>query len=78
MEGSAGDGLCAPAGTSREVGDTLARAAIEAARQSDLKARLAPLGLEVTGLGPAEMAAILRADDDKWGPVIRASGFKAD
>jgi tripartite-type tricarboxylate transporter receptor subunit TctC len=36
------------------------------------------MGLEATGLGPAELAAILRADYDKWGPVIRASGFKAD
>ena len=29
-------------------------------------------------LGSAEMAKILRADYDNWGPVIRASGFKAD
>jgi len=78
IEGLAWYGLYAPAGTPREIVDTLSRAAIEAAQQSDLKARLAPLGLEVTGLGPAEMAAILRADYDKWGPVIRASGFKAD
>jgi len=26
--------------------------------------------------GPAELAAIHKADYDKWGPVIRASGFK--
>ena len=78
IEGAAWYALFAPAGTPKEIVDPLARAAIEAARQSDLKARLAPLGLEVTGLGPAELAAILRADYDKWGPVIRASGFKAD
>ena len=78
IEGSAWYALFAPAGTPKTIVDTLARAAIEAVRQPDLRSRLEPLGLEVTGLGPAELAAILRADYDKWGPVIRASGFKAD
>jgi len=41
-----------------------------------MKTRLENMGLEPTGLGPAELAAILRADYDKWGPVIKASGFK--
>jgi tripartite-type tricarboxylate transporter receptor subunit TctC len=47
-------------------------------RQDDVRRRLEPLGLEPTGLGPAELTAILRADYEKWGPVIKASGFKAD
>jgi tripartite-type tricarboxylate transporter receptor subunit TctC len=78
IEGAAWYALFAPSGTPKAVVDPLARAAIEAVRQPDLRSRLEPLGLEVTGLGPAELAAILRADYDKWGPVIRASGFKAD
>ncbi len=51
---------------------------IGAARQSDLRQKVQPLGLEPTGPGPSELGAILKADDDKWGPVIEASGFKAD
>ncbi len=78
IEGLAWYGLYAPAGTPKEIVDALARAAIEAVRQPDVKQRLEPLGLDVTGLGPAELAAIQRADYDKWGPIIRASGFKAD
>jgi tripartite-type tricarboxylate transporter receptor subunit TctC len=78
IEGSAWYGLFAPAGTSPAVVDRLARAAIEAVRQPDVRQKLEPLGLEVTGRGPADMAGILRADYDKWGPPIRASGFKAD
>ena len=78
IEGSAWYGLFAPAGTPKEIVDALGRAATDAMHQPDLKQRIEPLGLEATGLGPAEMAAILRADYDKWGPVIRASGFKAD
>ncbi len=30
------------------------------------------------GLGAAELARIHRADYDKWGPVIKASGFKPE
>jgi tripartite-type tricarboxylate transporter receptor subunit TctC len=36
------------------------------------------LDLEVHEMGPAEFAAIVRADYARWGPVIRASGFKGD
>ena len=78
IEGSAWYALFAPAGTPKPVIDKLATAAIEAVRQPDVRQKLEPLGLQVTGLGPAEMAKILRTDYDKWGPVIRASGFKAD
>ncbi len=78
IEGSAWYGLFAPAGTPKAIVDTLARAATDAMHRPDLKERIEPLGLEATGLGAAEMATILRADYDKWGPVIRASGFKAD
>jgi len=78
IEGSAWYGLFAPAGTPPPIVDKLAAAAIEAVRQADVRQKLEPLGLQVTGRGPAEMGRILRADYDKWGPVIRASGFKAD
>jgi tripartite-type tricarboxylate transporter receptor subunit TctC len=78
IEGSAWYALFAPAGTPKNIVEPITRAAIAAAHAPDLKQRIEPLGLEATGLGPAELAAILKADYDKWGPIIRASGFKAD
>ncbi|MBS0219346.1 MAG: ABC transporter substrate-binding protein [Proteobacteria bacterium] len=78
IEGSAWYALFAPAGTPKEAVDTLSAAAIAAAHAPDLRQRLDPLGLEATGLGPADLAAIMKADDARWGPIIRASGFKAD
>jgi tripartite-type tricarboxylate transporter receptor subunit TctC len=78
IEGLAWYGLYAPAGTPKSIVDALSRAAIDVIRQPYVKQRLEPLGLDVTGLGPAELAAIQRADYDKWGPVIHASGFKAE
>ena len=68
--------LFAPAKTPKDVIDRYARATIEVIRAPDMKQRLEQMGLEPTGLGPGELGAILKADYDKWGPVIRASGFK--
>ena len=76
LEATAWYALFAPAGTPKEIVDRYARAAIDAVRSSDVKQRLEQMGLEPTGLGPAELAKILRTDYDKWGPVIKASGFK--
>jgi tripartite-type tricarboxylate transporter receptor subunit TctC len=76
LEASAWYALFAPAGTPKDLIEKYARAAIDAVRTPDMKQRLEQMGLEPTGLPPAELARILRADYDKWGPVIRASGFK--
>ena len=76
IEGNGWYALFAPAKTPKDVIDRYARAAIEVIRAPDMKQRLEQMGLEPTGTGPAELAAVLKADYDKWGPVIRASGFK--
>jgi tripartite-type tricarboxylate transporter receptor subunit TctC len=76
IEGNGWYALFAPAKTPKDIVERYARAAIEAIHAPEMKSRLQNMGLEPTGLGPAELAAILRADYDKWGPVIRASGFK--
>jgi tripartite-type tricarboxylate transporter receptor subunit TctC len=66
----------APAGTPKEAIDKLSRAAIAAVRDPGVNKKLEDMGLEPTGLGPDELGRILKADYEKWGPVIRASGFK--
>ena len=76
IEASAWYALFAPAGTPKDFVDRYAKAAIAAVQSADMKQRLQQMGLEPTGFGPAELAKILRADYDKWGPVIKASGFK--
>ncbi len=75
IEGSAWYALYAPAGTPRDLVARLSKAAVEGIRAPDMQEKLANLFLEPTGLGPAELAKIHKADYDKWGPVIRASGF---
>jgi tripartite-type tricarboxylate transporter receptor subunit TctC len=43
-----------------------------------VRSRLENLGVEPTGLGPRELAAVMKRDYERWGPVIKASGFKAE
>ncbi len=76
MEGTGWYGLFAPAGTPKAEIDRLSSAAIAAIKDPAVGKRMIDIGLQPTGHGPAELARIMKADHDKWGPVIRASGFK--
>jgi tripartite-type tricarboxylate transporter receptor subunit TctC len=42
-----------------------------------LRGRLEDLGIVVVGSTPAELAAFLKAETDKWGPVIKEAGIRA-
>lgn len=68
--------MFAPAGTPQAAIDKASKAAIAAVHDHAVRARLEQIGLEPTGLGPEELAKILKADYEKWGPPIRASGFR--
>jgi tripartite-type tricarboxylate transporter receptor subunit TctC len=68
--------MFAPAGTPAAMIDRTSKAAIAAMRDPALRAKLEEMGLEPTGLGPQDLEKILKADYEKWGPPIRASGFK--
>lgn len=39
---------------------------------------LAVMGLEAKSSTPAELAAMLKADTERWGPIVKAIGFTAD
>jgi tripartite-type tricarboxylate transporter receptor subunit TctC len=68
--------LFAPAGTAPAVVDRLSRAAVAAVNDPATRQRLIDMGLNPTGQGPAQLGKIMQDDYDRWGPVIRASGFK--
>jgi tripartite-type tricarboxylate transporter receptor subunit TctC len=67
--------LFAPAGTPPDVIQKLARAATASIQDPAVNKKLVDMELEPTGYGPDRLAQIMKADYDKWGPPIRASGF---
>ena len=71
-------GLFAPASTPAPIIQRLAKAAMDTIQDTTLHQRLNEQGLEPTGWGPERMAAIMKADFERWGPPIKASGFKPD
>lgn len=75
IEGEGSYALFLPAGTPVEVVQRTGAAALAALKRPTVRKRLDQLGLEPTGLGPVELAAIVRADHDHWGPTVRASGL---
>jgi tripartite-type tricarboxylate transporter receptor subunit TctC len=76
IEGTGWYAVFAPAGTPQPVLERLSNAAAAAIRDPGVNEKLRTIGLQPTGHAPAELARIMKADYDKWGAVIRASGWK--
>jgi tripartite-type tricarboxylate transporter receptor subunit TctC len=69
-------GFFAPAGTPAATVARLANAIGAAIKDPAIAKRFVEMGLEPTGSGPDELAKAMRRDYDRWGPVIKASGYK--
>ena len=67
--------LFAPAGTPQDVIQKLSKAASATIQDPVVHKKLLDMELEPTGYGPDRLAQIMKADYEKWGPPIRASGF---
>jgi len=73
--------LYAPKGTPRPVVDRLSAALQEALKDETVKKRFADLGAEAYPTDkatPAALQAHLKAEIDKWGPIIKKAGVYAD
>jgi tripartite-type tricarboxylate transporter receptor subunit TctC len=71
-------GLFVPANTPREVVDRLHAEFTRALAMPQVKERLLALGAEPVGSQPAEFAAYIRTEAEKYARVIKASGARAD
>jgi tripartite-type tricarboxylate transporter receptor subunit TctC len=69
-------GLVAPAGTPPAVVERVHGEAITALRSPEMKQRLAADGAEPLGTTPAEFAAFIRRELDKWTKVAQAAGIE--
>ena len=71
-------GVLGPAGLTPEVRAKLAKDCSEAVNSATMKARLLQLGATPIGGSPEEFAALIRADYEKWGPIIKAAGIHGE
>lgn len=74
---AAWQGVMVRAGTPPADRQRLARAYADALRDPEVRAALLAQGLEPVGSTPEEFGRIIRADHEKWGPVIRKAGLKS-
>jgi tripartite-type tricarboxylate transporter receptor subunit TctC len=71
-------GIVAPSGLKEEFLRKIAGDIASAVKSSDLTERMKQLGMEPVGSTPQEFDALIRAEMEKWGKVVKASGAKAD
>jgi tripartite-type tricarboxylate transporter receptor subunit TctC len=81
FEVSVWHGLYAPKGTPKAVIDKLTKALQEALKDDNVKQRFAELGTEPVAENratPAALGAHLKAEIDRWSPIIKKAGVYAD
>ena len=71
-------GICAPAGTPREIIARLNAELVKILRTPEAHDWFAAQGVKPIGDTPEEFSAVVRADYAKWGAIIRASGIKGE
>lgn len=71
-------GFLAPAGTPKAIVDKLNREIVAIVREPAMTARLLEIGFEVVASTPEEFGQTLKADQERYGVVVRKAGVKLD
>jgi tripartite-type tricarboxylate transporter receptor subunit TctC len=74
-------GLFAPRGTPRDIIDKLNAATVEALADPTVRSRIADLGYESVSherLTPDILGALVKADAEKWWPIIKAANIRGE
>jgi tripartite-type tricarboxylate transporter receptor subunit TctC len=71
-------GLLGPAGTPKAVVDRMNAEMNKSLGLPDIQARFAQLGFEPAGGSPADFAATMQRDAQKWSKVIKDAGVKPE
>jgi tripartite-type tricarboxylate transporter receptor subunit TctC len=75
---SAWNALFMPAKAPGEIVNKVHHDTIMALAHPPVRRKLEELGAMVASQAPAELAALLRSEMEKWGPIIKKAGIKAD
>jgi tripartite-type tricarboxylate transporter receptor subunit TctC len=68
----------APAGTPKPIIDRLYAEISKILKMPDVQKRLTEMGLDLSGMPPDELAALVKADVPRLGKIVKESGAKAD
>ena len=71
-------GLAVPVGTPKEVIAKLNDASLKGMKSPDFVKRMTELGYNIIGSTPEQMTEMNKAEVARWGPIVKASGAKAD
>ena len=71
-------GFIAPAKLPAELATLIANDVTDVVRAEDVRAQLAKVGVEAAGGTPAEYAALLKADAERYARAVKISGAKAE
>jgi len=71
-------GLLGPAGMPADLVEKLSHDFVAALNTASVRERLGKLGASPIGSSPKQFDAKIHADYDKWGPIIKAAGMKAE
>jgi tripartite-type tricarboxylate transporter receptor subunit TctC len=69
-------GLFVPGKTSADIVKALNASAQQALHTNPVKIGLAKLGFDVASTTPKEFMVLIKVDTQRWGEVVKASGFK--
>ena len=79
FEAQAWFGVVGPPKTSSAIAEKVGVCQlVRFSRLPDVQKRLAELSAEPMGLGPAEAAAFMKQETERWGAVIRSAGVRID
>ncbi|MEY4598617.1 MAG: hypothetical protein RLZZ445_1414 [Pseudomonadota bacterium] len=71
-------GILVPSGVPKDIVDRLNAEIVKAIATPRVADTLVKLGTEPVSTTPAEFAAFIKSEGDKWGKVIKAAGIKGD
>jgi len=71
-------GLMVAANTPREIVNKLNAEAVKGTKSPEFVKRMTELGYIIHGTSPETMAEMNKAEVQRWGPIVKASGAKAD
>jgi len=78
FEAQAWFGVVGPPKTPSAIAEKVGFSISQFLKLPDVQKRLAELSAEPMGLGPAETAAFMKQESERWGAVIRSAGVRID